>query len=88
MSSKQRAVKRIEELLLKVRQMEPGGDLDRLILDELEELNKVAYESALQERAKAAADQADFPPSGLSGVRRQQNASQRHARADDQDAKG
>jgi len=88
MSSKQRTVQRVEELLRKVREMEPGGDLDRLILDELEELNKVIYESALQERANAAADPADFSPSGLPGVRRGPIPSQRDAPPNDQDAQG
>ncbi len=88
MPSNQQAIKRVEELLHKVREMEPGGDLDRLILDELDDLNKVIYEAALQERVEAAADPADFPPSGLPGVRREPDPPPRRALAEDQDAQG
>lgn len=69
--SRSRAQKRLEELMEKVGQLEQGGDLEGLLIDEIGELKKIIYEEAMEERERqAASSEADFPPSALRAVRR------------------
>lgn len=60
----------LEEIMSKVRAMEPGGDLEGLLEEGAAKFKVLLYEIATRERLEArAAAEADFPPSGLSSVR-------------------
>ena len=59
--------------------------MDALIVGEIEEINALIYEEALKERQEAAADPAAFSPSGMSRLRRETDAQEGQAPADDQD---
>jgi len=57
---------RLQEFLAQVRTMPRGGDLEGLIEDNAAELKLLLYEVAARQRQQAAAaEPADFPPSGL-----------------------
>ena len=57
---------KLEELAQRVRQMKPGGDLEGLLIQEIEQLKTIIFEQAIEIRKQtAAAHPADFPPSGL-----------------------
>jgi len=87
MSRQQRIVQQVEVLMERVRSMKPGGDLDGLIIEEIERLNKVVYEQALAERSQAAT-KAAFPPCGVSGVRLETDTPARGSASADKDAQG
>jgi hypothetical protein len=53
---------KLEELMERVRRMPPGGDLMRLLLGEVAELNQLIQEQALAQR-EAVSKEADFSPS-------------------------
>ncbi len=57
---------KLQEFLTQVSTMPRGGDLEGLIEDNAAELKLLLYEVAACQRQQAAAAQpADFPPSGL-----------------------
>jgi len=57
-------------MLERVRSMKREGDLEELIQSEIEEMKRLLHEEALGERARIeASEEADFPPSGMPGVR-------------------
>ena len=57
--------RRLEELMRKVEMMERGGDLEKLLEEEVAVLKKELYETALRTRQNQSAEQADFSPSGM-----------------------
>lgn len=60
------AEEKIKELMRRVREMKPGGDLASLLTKELGELTALAQKEALAEREKTTRDrldEADFSPS-------------------------
>ena len=59
---------RLDGLMQKVQEMERGGDLEALLEGEIAVLKKELYEAALKTREAQAAQEADFPPSGMSGL--------------------
>ena len=61
------AHEKLEELLLRARTMPRGGDLEALLVREMQELAGAVQRQALDEREKPdgdASSQASFPPSG------------------------
>jgi hypothetical protein len=61
--------RKLQEFLTQVRTMPRGGDLEGLIEDNAAELKLLLYEVAARQREESAAAQpADFPPSGLPGL--------------------
>lgn len=60
------ARQKLNEMMERVRQMPPGGDLASLLTREITELAQAAEQEALEERKKAEEDRrkAGFPPSG------------------------
>ena len=65
-----RVGKRFEEMLERVRSMKREGDLEEWIQSEIEGMKRLLHEEALAERARIeASEEADFPPSGMPGVR-------------------
>ena len=57
---------KLQEFLVQVRTMPRGGDLEGLIEDNAAEMKLLLYEVAARQRQQAAAaEPADFPPSGL-----------------------
>jgi hypothetical protein len=60
----------LEEFLAQVRSLPRGGDLEGLIEDNASQLKLLLYEVAARQRQQAAAaESADFPPSGVSALR-------------------
>lgn len=60
--SRSRCEVKLQELMRKVRELKPGGDLEGLLEDEIEELRKMVYEEAVAERESPASDSGAFPP--------------------------
>jgi hypothetical protein len=60
------AHEKLEELLLRARTMPRGGDLEGLLVREMQELASALQQQVLEEREKPddASSQASFPPSG------------------------
>ena len=59
----------IVEMLKKVKEMQIGGDLDKLIMEEIGKVEKVLYEEAVNYRDTITANKkADFFPSGVSSL--------------------
>ena len=84
--SKKRSVEQMEELFEKVRAMKRGGDLEGLLVEEIEKVKRLIYEEALEERGKlAASSEADFSPSDMSTLRRACDADGGEAKPDDPD---
>jgi len=52
---------KIEQLMVRVREMKQGGDLESLILEGIGEINRLIQEEALQERGKALCEGVFFP---------------------------
>ena len=84
--SQKRSQEQMEELFEKVRAMKRGGDLEGLLVEEIEKVKSLIYEEALEERKKlAASSEADFSPSGLSPLRPRRDTANGEADADDSD---
>ncbi len=67
---RERLSRRFEAMLERVRGLERGGDLEGLILEEVEEIGQLLHEAAVTERSRLdASKEADFSPSALSEVR-------------------
>ena len=64
---------KIEQLMVRVREMKQGGDLESLILEGIGEINRLIQEEALQERSKALCGGVFFP-SEMCAVRGQGDA--------------
>jgi hypothetical protein len=79
---------RMAQLLAKVRDMKPGGDLDSLILSELKDMEPLIYQAAVKERMDTAASQAAFSPSGMPEVSARKPRACRKARTKDKNEKG
>jgi hypothetical protein len=55
---------RLDALMKRVRELEPGGDLEGLIEEASAGLKRELYHAAARERTQTA-DEADFPPSAV-----------------------
>jgi len=61
----------LQELQTQVREMPRGGDLESLIEEGLEKVNREFFESCVCERgAPSPSDSGDFPPCDVPEVRR------------------
>lgn len=60
--SRSRCEVKLQELMRKVRELKPGGDLEGLLEEEIEELRKLVYEEAVSERESQASDSEAFSP--------------------------
>jgi len=89
MSSSSRIQVAVDQFFARVRAMARGGDLDALIDEEIDCLERVLYEEAIREREEAAASPgAAFPPSGVSAVRQRATVEEGTARAQDSHKEG
>jgi hypothetical protein len=79
---------RMVQLLAKVRDMKPGGDLDSLILSELKDMEPLIYQAAVNERMESAASQAAFSPSGMPEMQTRKRRQRRKACAKNKNEKG
>ena len=64
MESRQEWNAMIEEMMKAVESMPPGGDLEMLFEKKMGGIKTKVFEEVL-ERRRQAAEQGDFPPSGL-----------------------
>ena len=78
----------VEAMMKKVEAMEDGGDLDGLIVGEIDKLKRLLYQEALARREARAAEKAAFSPSGMSEVLEGEDAKGRASPAQDSDDHG
>lgn len=88
MSCSRRIEEGVEAMMKKVRDMEAGGDLDGLVVGEIDKLKRLLYEEAMDQREQTTADKAAFSPSGLPAMRDDEDKEMRPAPAPDSDRDG
>jgi len=71
----QTLLEKIQTLQARVEALEPGGDLEGLIEEGLNENDREVYQEMLAARERAASNEAAFPPSGVSALRQGANES-------------
>ena len=79
-------VDRLEQMFVKAEKMRRGGNLDKLLLEEIEGFDRELYERLTHHRQQTqAADEAAFPPCGGVSSLREGGAAASAKESDDPD---